>query len=100
MVWAAAVTLRGTGKLIGSRMSVRCEWGKECSLVAIEVKVVCSGELTWRLVSLSFGFTASKLLPGEASGSITTCELDTLPVSLSQAAKLSNDNVGAVGTGE
>lgn len=87
------VALRGTGKLIGSRISVRCEWDK---LVAIGVRFGWLGVLTWRLVSSSFRFTASKFHPGEGSA----CEVDTLPVSLSQAAKLSDVSVGAAGMGE
>lgn len=92
IVWPG-VALGGTGKLIGGRTSVRIEWEK---LVAIGVRFGWLGELTWRLVSSSFMVTASKFHPGEGS----TCEVDTLPFSLSQAAKLSDDSVGAAGMGE
>jgi hypothetical protein len=51
IAWAGVV-LGGTGKLVGSRTSVRCEWDK---LAAIGVKFGWLGELIWRLVSPSLG---------------------------------------------
>ena len=55
------------------------------------IGVVWLGELTGRLASSSTRFIPSIFQPGEGS----TCEVDTLPVSLSQGAKLSDDGVGA-----
>lgn len=55
------------------------------------IGVVWLGESTGIVASSSTRFTLSKFQPGEGPA----CEVDTLPVSLSQAAKPSDDGVGA-----